>query len=146
MGITKSQREAVIERAAGCCEYCRLTQIDETSPFTIDHITPIKHGGKDELDNLCWSCFQCNAFKGPNMAAADPLTGDATFLFNPRVQDWHEHFQVEADATLTGRTAEGRVTIAVMRINEEARTQYRQEAMKMGEYPCGLELSELQSE
>lgn len=136
MTITDKQRQQIIERAGSCCEYCRIRPTDTTPPFHIDHIVPIKHGGTNDLDNLCFSCFQCNAYKGSNMAAADPVTGEATFLFNPRKQIWDEHFRIEATAALTGKTPQGRVTIAVMRINEEARVQYRQLAMSIGEYPC----------
>jgi hypothetical protein len=126
----------VTARAGGCCEYCRLTANDETAPFQIDHIVPVKHGGTDALDNLCLACYQCNAFKGPNAAAADPLTQAPAFRFNPRMQEWDAHFRIEPDATLTGTTPEGRVTIAVLRINDEARVYYRQIATRAGEYPC----------
>jgi hypothetical protein len=138
MSVTAAQRKAVIERAGGCCEYCRLGETDAVPSFQIEHIVPVKHRGTDDLDNLCLSCYQCNAFKGPNMAAADPITGTATFLFNPRKQKWDDHFQLNPDATLTGMTPEGRVTIEVMRINDEKRVAYRQLAMMMGEYPCKL--------
>lgn len=73
------------------------------------------------------------------MAAADPLTGQATFLFNPRKHTWDNHFDVKPDATLIGKTPEGRVTIDVMRINDEARVLYRQFAMSIDEYPCKRE-------
>lgn len=136
MRITRAERQAVIRRAGGCCEYCRLRQTDETSPFTIDHIIPVKHHGTDDLENLCWACYQCNSFKGSNMAAADLLTGQAVFLFNPRRQKWDDHFQIAPDATLTGKTPEGRVTIDVMQINDPSRVHYRQFAMSIGEYPC----------
>ncbi len=136
MTITSAQRQAVAQRADGCCEYCRVGKTDETSPFHIDHIIPLKHHGADELDNLCLSCFQCNSYKGPNMAAADPATGKAAFLFNPRTQNWDDHFQFDALATLSGKTSEGRVTIDVMKMNEKPRVEYRLFAMSIGEYPC----------
>ncbi|MBC7810096.1 MAG: HNH endonuclease [Burkholderiales bacterium] len=136
MTIPAALRRAVIQRAGDCCEYCRLAKTDESSPFHVDHVTPIKHHGTDDLDNLCLSCFQCNSYKGPNLAAADPSTGKAEFLFNPRTQTWDDHFQINDDATLTGKTPEGRVTIDVLRINDEPRVQYRQFAMSSGEYPC----------
>ena len=136
MSVTTSQRQAVIRRAGGCCEYCRLGETDETSPFHVDHIVPVKHHGSDDLENLCWSCFQCNSYKGSNRAAADPITGKAVFLFDPRTQQWDEHFQINPDATLSGRTPEGRVTIDVLKMNDEPRVQYRQFAMSIGEYPC----------
>jgi len=136
MTITSAQRRAVIQRAGGCCEYCRVEKTDETSPFHIDHIVPIKHHGADDVDNLCFSCYQCNAYKGPNMAAADPLTGKAEFLFDPRRQTWDDHFQINADATLSGKTPEGRVTVAVLKMNDESRVEYRLFAIRHGEYPC----------
>lgn len=70
------------------------------------------------------------------MAAADPKTGSATFLFSPRNQDWDAHFMINSDATLTGKTPEGRVTVEVMRMNDEARVHYRRLAISIGEYPC----------
>ncbi|MBZ0297539.1 MAG: HNH endonuclease [Anaerolineae bacterium] len=136
MSITAAQRRAVIQRAGGCCEYCRASLNDETSPFHVDHIVPIKHQGSDHLDNLCLACYQCNAYKGSNIAAADPVTGEATFLYHPRKQRWDEHFALNDDATLRGITPEGRVTIEVMRINDEARVYYRRIAITLGQYPC----------
>ncbi len=136
MSITAAQRRAVIQRAGDCCEYCRLTEIDELAPFHVDHIVPRKNNGTDDLDNLCLACYMCNLFKGSNMAAADPLTGAAAFLFNPRTQIWDDHFTINPDAALTGKTPEGRVTINVMRMNAESQVQYRQFTMRTGEYPC----------
>ena len=139
MSITAAQRRMVIQRAGGCCEYCRLAATDELAPFHVDHIVPRKHHGTDELNNLCLACYMCNLFKGSNLAAADPVTGAATFLFNPRTQTWKDHFEVNPDATLTGKTPEGRVTIDVMRMNEDPQAQYRQLAMNLDEYPCQTE-------
>jgi hypothetical protein len=70
------------------------------------------------------------------MAAADPVTGQPTFLFNPRTQRWDDHFRINPDATLTGLTPVGRVTIDVMSMNDEARIQYRQMSQAIDEYPC----------
>ena len=139
MTVSKAQRRRVIQRAGDCCEYCLLKQTDETSPFHVDHIVPVKHKGTDDFDNLCLSCFQCNSFKGSNVAAADPETGQPTFLYNPRKQNWDDHFQLKADASLIGKTPEGRVTIEVMRMNDDARVHYRQFAISINEYPCKKE-------
>ena len=75
-------------------------------------------------------------YKGSNRAAADPISGKAVFLFDPRTQQWDDHFQINPDAALSGRTPEGRVTIDVLKMNDEPRVQYRQFAMSIGEYPC----------
>jgi 5-methylcytosine-specific restriction endonuclease McrA len=34
---------------------------------TIDHITPVKFGGKDDLDNLVLSCRKCNSAKAAHL-------------------------------------------------------------------------------
>ncbi|MCC6617261.1 MAG: HNH endonuclease [Anaerolineae bacterium] len=136
MSITGEQRQLVREAAGDCCEYCRVTEGDRYSRFQIDHIIPIKHGGSDDTENLCLACLKCNSFKGPNVAALDPSTGQATKLYHPRKQRWEDHFQINADATLTGISPEGRATIIVLRINEASRVKQRRIAMVLGEYPC----------
>lgn len=136
MSITDEQRNIIRSWAGGCCEYCRVAESERLSKFQIDHIIPIKHGGSDDLDNLCLACLKCNAYKGPNVAALDPQTGDATKLYNPRRQIWQEHFHLAPDATLTGMSAEGRATILVLRINDESRVKQRHVLVELGEYPC----------
>ncbi len=136
MSITAEQRQLIRESAGYCCEYCRVTQGDRFSRFQIDHIVPIKHGGSDDIENLCLACLKCNSFKGPNVAALDPVTGEATKLYNPRQQQWDDHFQVNPDATLTGTSPEGRATIIVLRINDVSRVKQRRVAIVLGEYPC----------
>lgn len=136
MSITRAQRRSIREMAQNCCEYCKLAEEDRFSTFQIDHIIPIKHGGSDDTSNLCLACLKCNGYKGPNVAALDPDTGDATKLFNPREQIWDEHFEVNPDATLAGKTPEARATIAVLRINIDERVKQHKLLIMLGEYPC----------
>lgn len=136
MSVTSEQRQIVRNLAGNCCEYCRVSEADRLSRFQIDHIIPVKHGGGDEVDNLCLACLRCNSFKGPNVAALDPETGEATKLYDPRSQQWDEHFQINPDGSLAGLSAEGRATIAVLRINDEDRILHRRMAIALGDYPC----------
>lgn len=136
MTITAAQRKAIFEAANACCEYCRVAQDDRLSTFQIDPIIPIKHGGTDNPDNRSLACLKCNGHKGPNVAALDPVTGDATKLYNPRKQKWEEHFEIQNDATLIGLTPEGRATVLVLNINEKSRVKHRLMAMMLQEYPC----------
>ena len=69
--------------SGGCCEYCLLGENDRSIGFQIDHIVPVKHGGEDRKDNLCLACAECNGYKGPNVAALDPQTDEATKLYHP---------------------------------------------------------------
>ena len=136
MGISPEQRETIRAQAGGCCEYCRIAEEDRYSRFQIDHIIPIKHGGSANTENLCLACLKCNGYKGPNVAALDPATGEATKLFNPRHQTWDEHFRIHSDGTLTGISPEGRATILVLRMNDESRVKQRHGLAELGKYPC----------
>lgn len=136
MTISDAQRLTVKERAGTCCEYCRVSQLGRLSKFHVDHVIALKHGGTDDLENLCLACYKCNGYKGSNVAAIDPESGDATKLFHPRQQLWQDHFQVNEDATITGLTPEGRATVFVLRINDEERVKPRFLAMMVGDYPC----------
>lgn len=136
MTVSAQQRRHVFERAGRCCEYCRVGDGREPIAFHIDHIHAIKHGGEDRVDNLCLSCSECNLYKGAEIAALDPLTNEATKLFNPRQQTWREHFEIKPDASLAGRTPEGRATVAVLRMNEAPRREQRYGEVLLGNYPC----------
>lgn len=136
MPLSSRQKQAVRLRAGNCCEYCRLAQSSSFARFHVDHIIAIRHDGTDSDDNLCLACPACNAYKGDNVAALDPLSGDASKLYNPRRQHWDEHFQLNSDATLIGLTPEGRVTVYLLRLNDEERVLHRLGEWLSGDYPC----------
>ena len=86
-------RKRVTDRAHATCEYCGLPQSAVPAiRFHIEHILAMQHGGKAELENLALACPNCNWHKGPNMSGLDPDTGRTEQLFNPRTQNWSEHF------------------------------------------------------
>ncbi len=47
----------VWQRAKGCCEYCRMPDALDPTPFEIDHIISAKHKGPTIVENLCLKCF-----------------------------------------------------------------------------------------
>jgi hypothetical protein len=104
--------------------------------FHVDHIIALKHDGTDTDDNLCLACPDCNTHKGENVAALDPLTRAANKLYDPRHQNWDDHFTINPDATLSGQTPEGRTTIFVLRINDDERVIQRLAELNLGDYPC----------
>ncbi len=136
MSISNLKKHSVRQQAGYCCEYCRLAEAGRLARFHIDHIIAIKHGGTDDDNNLCLACPKCNAHKGDNVAALDPVTQNATKLHNPRQQRWDNHFSINPDATITGQTPEGRTTIHVLRINHPERVKQRLGEMAVGDYPC----------
>jgi diadenosine tetraphosphate (Ap4A) HIT family hydrolase/5-methylcytosine-specific restriction endonuclease McrA len=60
--ISGSLRYEVLKRAGGRCELCGISV--EERAIEIDHITPRRHGGTDDLTNLQALCYKCNANKG----------------------------------------------------------------------------------
>jgi 5-methylcytosine-specific restriction endonuclease McrA len=123
--IDRHTRQLVRDRAGNCCEYCRLPQ--EFSPVAqlqIEHIISRKHGGGDDDHNLALACIDCNLSKSSNLSGIDPATGQTVPLFNPRAQQWHEHFAWQG-TILFGLTPIGRATIRVLNINDDERQRVR---------------------
>lgn len=134
----KSLSEFVKERAKGCCEYCLVTLDVYETPWQIDHIVAVKHGGRDEPPNLALACFHCNLHKGTNLAGIDRETGEMVRLFHPRKDRWPEHFYWDVPGKLEARTAVGRVTIGVLRMNAPLLGQVREMLAEEGRFPPGI--------
>jgi 5-methylcytosine-specific restriction endonuclease McrA len=132
--VPAALRRRVQERAAGNCEYCLLSEDDAYFSHEPDHIIADKHGGETSLENLCWACFDCNRFKGSDIASRDPLNGDLVPLFNPRVDDWHKHFKVQR-GTIRALTPIGRATERLLKFNLYERVEVRETLAKLGRYP-----------
>ncbi|MBD2328539.1 HNH endonuclease signature motif containing protein [Alkalinema sp. FACHB-956] len=120
MAISDSLRQQVIDRAGYRCEYCKTSSRLTGSPLVMDHICPISQGGQDSADNLAAACYRCNEFKGARTGATDPQTQQFVPLFNPRRQQWREHFHWDNGGTqIIGITSIGRATIISLRLNND---------------------------
>jgi hypothetical protein len=97
-------RRSVRDRAGERCEYCLLADEDGYFPHEPDHVIAEKHGGATVFGNLAWAGFDCNRFKGSDIASLDPIDGKLVALFNPRRQRWSEHFEL-AGAVIVALTA-----------------------------------------
>ncbi|MBV7334741.1 HNH endonuclease [Chloroflexi bacterium TSY] len=134
MPISQEQRQRIAQRAQHRCEYCRLHQDDSGKSHEVDHILPKKHGGKDTENNLAWSCFICNRYKGSEVGAYDVETNQLVPYFNPRLQDWDEHFTLTS-GEIQARTAIGRITVRVFQFNRPDRVAARKILNEKGRYP-----------
>jgi hypothetical protein len=74
---------------------------------------------------LALACLRCNRYKGPNIGSLDPVTGRLVPFYNPRTQLWTDHFELE-EGLLRPLTAEARVTVRILRLNDEDRVLERQ--------------------
>ena len=133
---SKEITDAVRARAGDRCEYCQVPQSRDRLPFQIDHIIARKHRGRTQAGNLCLACLACNNRKGPNVAGVDPQTSKVVPLFNPRRHKWERHFRWNGPY-LVGRTAVGRVTVAVLAMNDPAVVEVRAALIEEGLFPIG---------
>ena len=132
--LTAALRRLVRERAALRCEYCLLAEDDAYLPHEPDHVIAVKHGGTTDASNLALACFDCNRYKGSDIASIDPDDGHLTPLFNPRTEDWAEHFQA-ATGRVVPVTPIGRVTVSLLQINLSLRVEVRDALMNLGRWP-----------
>jgi hypothetical protein len=132
--IPERLRRQVQDRAQGRCEYCLIHEADMYYPHEADHVIAEKHGGVTSLENLAWSCFYCNRFKGSDLASIDPLTQKIAVLFHPHEQRWSRHFRLNG-ALIEGITSSSRATVVLLHMNDVERVAYRLGLIEVGHYP-----------
>ena len=122
-----ADRRLVRQRANEACEYCGIRQEeDPLLRFQVEHVIPRQHGGGNHPSNLALACPQCNQRKGPNLSGLDPAGGALTPLFNPRTQQWDEHFRLDRlTGAIEGLTDVGRTTGQLLTLNDPIRTKVR---------------------
>ncbi|MGC3956542.1 MAG: HNH endonuclease [Verrucomicrobiota bacterium] len=102
----------------------------------LEHIVARSHGGSSEPSNLALACQRCKLYKGPNLTGFDPKTGEVVRLFHPRQDAWLDHFRIE-ELAIEGRTATGRATVHLLKINEKGRIDLRARLRTYGDFPPG---------
>ncbi|MBM3970829.1 MAG: HNH endonuclease [Planctomycetes bacterium] len=135
--MTPALREQVRQRAKDCCEYCQMPQSCTRLPHEADHIRAQKHKSPTKLTNMCWACALCNGHKGSDASAYIPDTDELVRLFNPRVDEWHDHFEWDGPE-LHGKTGIAQATIELLKINSETRVSHRRMLIEVGEFPPDL--------
>jgi len=129
-------KQAVFDRAHGCCEYCVSQAAYSSDPFSGEHIIPRSRGGTDELENLANSCLGCNYRKFISLDAIDPLTGERVPLYHPCRDRWDDHFAWSEDFTLIeGRTPTGRATVEKLQLNREGVVNLRRVLVASKKHP-----------
>jgi HNH endonuclease len=124
MPISKALFQTLRQRAKYRCEYCHYLEILSSAPLSVDHLQPQSLGGTDDIDNLALACRRCNEIRYNFTTGIDPQTQIETPLFNPRQQEWSEHFIWSADAlTIIGQTDTGRATCSRLDLNDERRSE-----------------------
>lgn len=129
--LPESVRSQVRLRADKRCEYCRFPEGFSFYTHQVDHIISVRHKGSSDLSNLAWACFDCNNAKGSDVAAYDDVTGQLVPLFNPRTQQWDDHFKVDT-AKIIGITPVGRATVSFLNLNRDEQVNTRRDLIEIG--------------
>lgn len=70
--LSKKMRFDVFKRDGFQCQYCGATP--PSVVLEVDHIHPVSKGGKNRVDNLITSCFECNRGKAAGLLTVAPQT------------------------------------------------------------------------
>ena len=132
--LSKSLRQIVIDRSDHLCEYCLIHEDDTVLGCAIDHVISLKHGGPNTEDNLAYACVFCNRYKGSDVGSMIWEMQEFVRFYNPRLDRWSEHFQLEA-MTILGVSSIGNVTARILGFNDRERLSERQILIDRGRYP-----------
>jgi len=127
--IGEALRTQVRDRAKRRCEYCLVPDTLTFLEHEIDHILAVKHGGQTSPENLAWCCTLCNRHKGSDIASIDRQTDRMEPLFHPRRDRWRDHFELRG-GEIVPRTAVGRVTVRLLRLNQPERVKERERMLR----------------
>jgi hypothetical protein len=134
--IPNDLKNKIRREAQNRCGYCLTPQEIISITLEIEHLCPIAEGGTDDEENLWLACRNCNGFKHAKTHAVDPQTGEEVLIFNPRTQNWNEHFKFSDDKTvIIGKTACGRATVNALRLNFEQAVKSRRLWIQAGWFP-----------
>ncbi len=129
-------KHIVRSRARDRCESCHLPQ--SATPFItfhIEHVIAKQHTpdveDTDSLDRLALACDRCNLFKGPNLSSVDPDTNEIVRLFNPRQENWDDHFELKG-GLIQGKSSTGRATARLLHMNDSRRVDLREQWLEEG--------------
>jgi len=132
--ISDTIRQQVAETAQYRCGYCLTSQRFTAKILHVEHIIPLAAGGSSTPENLWLACDLCN--KGVQTAGTDPLTQQTVALYNPRTQNWFDHFAWSMDGIhVIGLTPTGRVMVVALRLNNAFLVEARSWWVTAGWHP-----------
>ena len=123
MGVIPSLRDSLLEKQDGKCAYCGCSIQPAAFP-ALEHFYPKSEYPEkvSELENLLIACPVCNTLKANNFPVDE---NGQPLLLNPNVDKLTEHIEYAEDGLVSGLTARGKTTIAVLQLNREALVQQR---------------------
>ena len=140
--VPAALRRLVERRADGLCEYCLIHEDDTFLGCQIEHIRSEKHHGPTTATNLALACVFCNRHKGNDIATIPLGTGVLSRLFNPRLDQWAEHFELRG-SVIEPLTAMGEATAQLLLFNHPDRLVEREALIAGGRYPVAAALARM---
>jgi len=133
--ISDTLRRLVATRANFRCEYCRVPEIGTFYSLQIDHITSLKHSGETAAENLAYACTLCNRSKGTDLGTRLEKGGAIIPFFNPRRDDWFEHFEADENGVIVPKSLIGEATTKIFGMNHADSIIERKLLIASGKYP-----------
>lgn len=102
VGISERDWQRLVRRYRGGCAYCG----DTSKPVEMDHVIPLKRGGRHAVGNILPTCRTCNSSKNARLLAE--------WRHDTEVSRWqlakrypHKTCATPRDSTITGRSVPG---------------------------------------
>lgn len=134
--VPATLRKRIEKTARFRCGYCLTSQHIIGPLLEIDHIIPVKLGGKSIEENLYLACPTCNSHKADKVEAIDPTSKRIVRLFNPVKEEWRDHFEWSQNGTIIqGKTPKGRATITTLMMNNPDIVRARKLWIEAGWHP-----------
>ena len=98
------------------CAYCKIREGDLAGPesFEKDHFFPVAKGGKDDYENLYYSCASCNGKAGKSD------TWSQTLLDPCKDNIWDVHIKLSEDYKYEDLTTQGEEYIRTLKLNRKS--------------------------
>jgi HNH endonuclease len=129
-------REQVAGDARHRCGYCLTSETVVGQILELEHMRPKALGGPTVRGNLWLACGMCNKRKGQRVRVQDPITKKMVRLFNPRRDDWYDHFRWKlGGALIEGITNIGRAMVVALELNLPIRVTARKRWISVGWHP-----------
>lgn len=134
--ISKTLRSKIAKDSRFRCGYCLSSEALTGIACEVDHLIPVSNDGQTTEENLWLVCGPCNKHKSGRTSARDTTSKKWVRIFNPRQDNWADHFEWQADGLLIfGKSAVGRATVAALQMNRELLVNARRRWIKGGWHP-----------
>jgi hypothetical protein len=119
------RHEEVRQRYHGRCGYCGVSEADTGGELTVDHFQPVTADGDDSDNNLVYSCFRCNTYKGDFFPSAEDNQAGRRLL-HPLLDPISLHLREnEETSEIEALPSNGQFHVLLLRLNRPQLVEHR---------------------